>query len=293
MRVSLLEEDVLRRANALSFGREQLPTFDLAHSRFVLAFGADFLGTWNSPVAQGVGIRRDAPGHARRARHARAGRVAHVADRRQRRRLGARARGDRGRIGAGIRSRHHARAAWPTAASAGRAGAVVEGWAAGLPQFTPALVERTPASPPRGSRSWRASFARSPRAVAIIGGAALSQTNGARSGAGRQCAQRARRQRRRARAVSSSRPRCRGPARESQPARALPGGEQVRGRTLAALAAEILAAPASPIEAVLLDDANPVFHVAKARGACGKRWNACRSSPASRAFSTRRASSPI
>src|SRR5262249_55495525 len=46
------DDVVLRRANLLSFGYEQLPTFDLARSRYVLSFGADFLGTWNSPVAQ-------------------------------------------------------------------------------------------------------------------------------------------------------------------------------------------------------------------------------------------------
>ncbi len=48
-------DDVLRRANAMSFGREQLPTFDLARAQFVVSFGADFLGTWNSPVAQNAG----------------------------------------------------------------------------------------------------------------------------------------------------------------------------------------------------------------------------------------------
>src|SRR5206468_6002902 len=34
--VELFADDVLRRANALSFGREQLPTFDLASSRYVI-----------------------------------------------------------------------------------------------------------------------------------------------------------------------------------------------------------------------------------------------------------------
>ena len=48
----LFGDEVLRRANALSFGRAQLPTFDLANARHVLSFGADFLGAWNSPVAQ-------------------------------------------------------------------------------------------------------------------------------------------------------------------------------------------------------------------------------------------------
>ncbi|HEY6360590.1 MAG TPA: molybdopterin-dependent oxidoreductase [Vicinamibacterales bacterium] len=48
----LFGDDVLRRANALSFGRFQLPTFDLANARCVINFGSDFLGTWNSPVSQ-------------------------------------------------------------------------------------------------------------------------------------------------------------------------------------------------------------------------------------------------
>ncbi len=48
----LFGEDVLRRANAMVFGRTQLPTFDLANARYVISFGADFLGTWNSPAAQ-------------------------------------------------------------------------------------------------------------------------------------------------------------------------------------------------------------------------------------------------
>jgi len=48
-------DDVLRRANAMTYGHEQLPTFDLARAQFVVSFGADFLGTWNSPVAQNAG----------------------------------------------------------------------------------------------------------------------------------------------------------------------------------------------------------------------------------------------
>ena len=51
----LFSDDVLRRANLLSFGHEQVPRFDFANSRAVISFGADFLGTWGSPVAQNVG----------------------------------------------------------------------------------------------------------------------------------------------------------------------------------------------------------------------------------------------
>ena len=56
-------EDVLRRANVFSFGKEQLPSFDFGESRYVIAFGADFLGTWNSVVSQSI-----AYGHMRQAR---------------------------------------------------------------------------------------------------------------------------------------------------------------------------------------------------------------------------------
>src|SRR5690349_11295498 len=50
-----LDESVLRRANLLSFGSAALPTLDLARADYLVSFGADFLGTWNSPVAQSIG----------------------------------------------------------------------------------------------------------------------------------------------------------------------------------------------------------------------------------------------
>ena len=59
------DDQVLRHANARSFGHDQLPTFDIAHSRYVISFGADFLGTWNAAVPQSVGygeMRQGKPG---------------------------------------------------------------------------------------------------------------------------------------------------------------------------------------------------------------------------------------
>ena len=67
---------MLRKANAASFGREQLPTYDLSHSMFVIGFGADFLGTWNSPVAQTV-----AYGHMRQGRTGMRGKFVQVESR--------------------------------------------------------------------------------------------------------------------------------------------------------------------------------------------------------------------
>jgi anaerobic selenocysteine-containing dehydrogenase len=54
----LFSDDVLRQANAASFGSRQLPTFDLENARYVISFGADFLGTWNSAVAHSAAYSR-------------------------------------------------------------------------------------------------------------------------------------------------------------------------------------------------------------------------------------------
>src|SRR5215469_15637004 len=60
-----LDEPVLRRASLLTFGYARMPSFDLAESNYIVSFGADFLGTWNSPVSQAIGygeMRRGHPG---------------------------------------------------------------------------------------------------------------------------------------------------------------------------------------------------------------------------------------
>jgi anaerobic selenocysteine-containing dehydrogenase len=54
----VFSDDVLRRANAITFGSPQLPTYDLENARYVISFGADFLGTWNSAVAHSAAFAR-------------------------------------------------------------------------------------------------------------------------------------------------------------------------------------------------------------------------------------------
>lgn len=49
-----VSEAPFREAARRVFGFEQLPRFDVAHARTVLSFGADFLGTWLSPVRFGL-----------------------------------------------------------------------------------------------------------------------------------------------------------------------------------------------------------------------------------------------
>ena len=259
MQVSLLEEDALRRANALSFGRDQLPTFDLAHSRFVLAFGADFLGTWNSPVAQGV-----AYGAMRQGTRGVRGTLVQVESRMSQ--SGANADmwvptrvGTEGALVLGL-AHVIMRDGLASGSAAGRAGGMVEGWAGGLPQFAPPLVERITGVPAARIEELARLFALSPRAVAIIGGPALAHSNAFSQ----------------ALAVNALNALVRSvgvpggvqftptlPGNSNMPAgKGGRSGETARrpeAKALAAFAAEVLAAPTNPIDAVLIDDANPVF----------------------------------
>jgi anaerobic selenocysteine-containing dehydrogenase len=172
-------EDVLRRANAISFGHEQLPTIDLARSRYVLAFGADFLGTWNSPVAQsaGYGLMRQGPLGQPGVR----GKFVQVESRMSQ--TGANADewvpvkpGTEGVLALGLAHVILANKLRP--AEGGRAGAAIQGWSGGLADYAPARVEQvTGVAAKRVERLARELVDFQP-AVAIVGGAPLAHTNG-------------------------------------------------------------------------------------------------------------------
>jgi anaerobic selenocysteine-containing dehydrogenase len=176
MAVDVFGDAVLRRANAISFGHEQLPTIDLARSRFVIAFGADFLGTWNSPVSQsaGYGEMRQGPDGVR-------GKFVQVESRMSQ--TGANADewvpvkpGTEGVLALGLA--HVIVASKLKAADAGRAGAAIEGWGGGLADYAPARVEQvTGVAAKRVERLARELVELQP-AVAIIGGAPLAHSNG-------------------------------------------------------------------------------------------------------------------
>lgn len=53
----------LYTANERLFGEQHLPYYDLKNTRYLLSFGADFLGQWISPVHHGLGF-----GHSRQGR---------------------------------------------------------------------------------------------------------------------------------------------------------------------------------------------------------------------------------
>lgn len=173
----LFGDEVLRRANALSFGYEQVSTVDLPNARYVLSFGADFLGTWNSPVAQSVGY-----GLMRQGRPGLRGAFAQVESRMTQ--TGACADewvpirpGTDGVLALGIAHVIMAAKVHP-AAAAGRAGALIDGWSTGLGGYTPADVERiTGVAAGRVERLAR-QFADMRPAVAMVAGPPVAQSNG-------------------------------------------------------------------------------------------------------------------
>jgi anaerobic selenocysteine-containing dehydrogenase len=173
----LFSDDVLRRANELSFGRAQLPTVDLPNARYVLSFGADFLGTWNSPTSQGHGY-----GLMRQGRPGIRGMFVQVESRMSQ--TGANADqwlpvkpGTEGVLALGLA--HVIMAAKLRPANAGgRAGSLIEGWTSGLSNFAPEQVESmTGVAAARIDRLGRELADISP-SVALIGGPPLAQTNG-------------------------------------------------------------------------------------------------------------------
>jgi anaerobic selenocysteine-containing dehydrogenase len=249
----LFSDDVLRRANLASFGREQLPTFDIERARYVLSFGADFLGTWNSPVAQNV-----AYGRMRQGRPGTRGKFVQVEARLSQ--TGANADewvpiapGTEGVLALGLAHVLMAAALRP-ASAAGAAGALIDGWNGGLAGYTPEDVQRrTGIAAARVDRLAR-ELATGMPAVAIIGGAPLAHTNGLSQ----------------ALAVNALNALL---GAVDQPGglfftpqltlSAIPAashaGANLRPVALDALAAEMLNTPTPAVDMLLLDDANPVF----------------------------------
>jgi anaerobic selenocysteine-containing dehydrogenase len=173
----VLGDEVLRRANALSYGHEQLPTLDLARSRYVIGFGADFLGTWNSPVAQNA-----AYGRMRQGRPGVRGKFVQVEARMSL--TGASADewvpvkpGTEGVLALGLAHVILKDKLIP-ADAAGRAAGLVDGWSGGLAAYAPDRVtEITGVAPKRVERLAREIVEFRP-AVALIGGPPLAHTNG-------------------------------------------------------------------------------------------------------------------
>jgi anaerobic selenocysteine-containing dehydrogenase len=168
---------VVQEANLRSFGVASLPTVDLGSSNYVISFGADFLGTWNSPVAQAIGY-----GHMRNGRAGQRGKLVQVEPRMSQTGASAdewipSAGGKEGIFALSLANVILREKLRPSAA-AGRAGEVIAGWSQGLSYYAPANVEEQVGVPaPTIARIAREAAA-NPPAVALIGDAAAAHSNG-------------------------------------------------------------------------------------------------------------------
>ena len=172
-----LDEPVLRRANLLDFGRPVLPSFDFARSNYVICFGADFLGTWDSPVAQSIGY-----GEMRRGRPGNRGKFVQVEQRMSQ--TGANADewvpcspGTEGLLALGLA---HSVVMEKLRRSEQPAGVHNRDWAEPLTTetYSPTEVEKKTGVRASSIERWAREMADHPPAVALIGGAALAHTNG-------------------------------------------------------------------------------------------------------------------
>src|ERR1700722_5680231 len=175
-----LDDAVLRQANLLSFGWPELPTLDLARADYVISFGADFLGTWNSPVSQSIGYGEMRQGHTGRR-----GRFVQVESRMSQ--TGASADewvpcrpGTEGILALGIAhvilsEKLASKDAHP------RAAALIAGWAEGLPDYAPDAVEKRTGVSSATIIRLAHGIAQAGPGTAIIGGPPLAQTNGLES----------------------------------------------------------------------------------------------------------------
>jgi anaerobic selenocysteine-containing dehydrogenase len=175
MTYALFGDEVLRHANGLSFGSAQLPTFDLANSRYVLNFGADILGTWNAPVSHAR-----AYGDMRQGRAGVRGHFVQVESRMSQ--TGASADewvpirpGTDGILALGLA--HVIMRDKLRPATSDRATSAVPGWAAGLPDYAPERVEEVTGVNAKRVERLAREFAERGPATAIVGGAAVAQTN--------------------------------------------------------------------------------------------------------------------
>jgi len=174
---AFFDDGVLRAANAASFGHGLPPTVDLGESNYVISFGADFLGTWNSPVAQSLAF-----GHMRKGRPGLRGKFVQFEPRISQ--TGASADewipvrpGAEGILALGLA---HVIIAEKlrSASAAGHAGSLIEGWSQGLPDYAPEkIAAQTGVKAETIARIAREAAAHDP-AVAMIGDAATAQTNG-------------------------------------------------------------------------------------------------------------------
>src|SRR5579864_3413305 len=174
---ALFDDSVVSAANSNSFNHSGPYTVDLAQSNYVISVGADFLGTWNSPVAQSVAF-----GKMRKGRAGLRGKFVHVEPRMSLTAASADewipcTPGTEGVFALGLAHVILAEKLRPSGAG-GSAGALIDGWSGGLADYAPEKIAPQTGIPATTiTRIAREAAAQGP-AVAIIGDAASAHTNG-------------------------------------------------------------------------------------------------------------------
>jgi len=171
------DNTVLRWANLQSFGRAQMPTYDLARANYVISFGADFLGTWNSPVAQSL-----AYGEMRQGRPGVRGKFVQVEPRMSQ--TGANADewlparpGTEGVLALGF-AHVILREKLRQTLRSSPATSIIAGWFEGLPDYSPEEVQKQTGVPAAKVTRLARELASQAPALAIVAGAPLAHTNG-------------------------------------------------------------------------------------------------------------------
>jgi menaquinone reductase, molybdopterin-binding-like subunit len=174
---SFFNTDVIQSANFASFDRMAPPTVDLAQSNYVISFGADFLGTWNSPVAQSIGY-----GHMRKGRPGQRAKFVQIESRVSQ--TGASADefipcppGAEGLFALALAHVILADKLRPIDPP-GHAGARIDGWAQGLPDYSAEKISTQIGVPAQTIVRIAHEAASNAPAVALVGDSATAHTNG-------------------------------------------------------------------------------------------------------------------
>jgi anaerobic selenocysteine-containing dehydrogenase len=160
----------LYEANQRLFGEQYLPYYDLKNARYLLSFGADFLGQWISPVHHSLGF-----GHSRQGRAGVRGRFVQIEPRMSL--SGAAADewiaarpGTEGLLALGL--------AYRIVSAGDYRGSDRDGWAAVLSRYPIERVASETGVPADTIARLADSFAQTQPSLAIGGGAAGNHTNG-------------------------------------------------------------------------------------------------------------------
>jgi menaquinone reductase, molybdopterin-binding-like subunit len=168
-------QSVATFANSASFDYLGPATVDLAQSNYVISFGADFLGTWNSPVAQSIGY-----GHMRKGRPGQRGKFVHVEPRISQTGVSA----DEwipckpGTEGVFALSLAHVILRDKLRPAVGGPSGTIDGWSQSLPDYAPEKVADQIGVPTEKITRIAHEAAANGPAVAMIGSRATAHTNG-------------------------------------------------------------------------------------------------------------------